>query len=246
MRTMNNTVSPHLRQYGPTMKELNDMTAQIMRRTLVAGALSLSLLGLAACSTDPTGATTTPTTTQSEQPSDGGGQEQAAERYEITGALSPVRLSATSPEGEDVEIQLLGMADVKPKGETDTAWLPVRTYEQAQDQLETITKGAEVELIADPAAEDTTDDGALLRYVRIVEGGDLVFGSPGTDEDGDVGLELIAWRLGAGDNDDSLSDLEMYDRYVEATLDSLNPGSTGNGSEFIAPNDDWSDYTYSS
>lgn len=242
---MNNTVSPHLRQYGPTMKELNDMTAQIMRRTLVAGALSLSLLGLAACSTDPTGATTTPTTTQSEQPSDGGGQEQAAERYKITGALSPVRLSAISPEGEDIEIQLLGMADVKPKGETDTAWLPVRSYEQAQDKLEMITEGAEVELIADPASEDATDDGALLRYVHIVEGGKLVFGSAGT-EDSDVGLELIAWKHGAGDNDDSLSDLEMYDRYVEATLDSLQPGSTGRGSEFIAPNEDGSDYVYSS
>ena len=226
-------------------------TRTTTRRAALGGVVAAALLLTSACGSDSDEAAPAAPEGQSEQTasssaSDGGGQEQAAELYEITGALSPVRLSAISPEGEDIEIQLLGMADVKPKGETDTAWLPVRTYEQAQDQLEKITEGAEVELIADPAAEDTTDDGALLRYVRIVEGGDLVFGSPGTDEDGDVGLELIYWKLGAGDNDESLSDLEMYDRYVEATLDSLNPGSAGNGSEFIAPNEEWTDYTYSS
>lgn len=227
-------------------------TRTITRRAALGGVVAAALLLTSACGSDSDEAAPPAPEGQSEQTatssaSGGGGQEQATERYKITGALSPVRLSATSPEGEDVEIQLLGMADVKPKGETDTAWLPVRTYEKAQDQLEMITEGAEVELIADPAApKDTTDDGALLRYVRIVEGGNLVFGSPGTDEDGDVGLELIALKLGAGDNDDSLSDLEMYDRYVEATLASLNPGSTSHGSSFIAPNEDWTDYTYSS
>lgn len=226
-------------------------TRTTTRRAALGGVVSAALLLTSACGSDSDEAAPAASEGQSEQPSsssasDGGGQEQAAELYEITGALSPVRLSATSPEGEDVEIQLLGMADVKAKGMTDTAWLPVRTYERAQDQLEAITRDAKVILLEDPhAPADTTEDGALLRYVRIVEGGNLVFGSPGTDEDADVGLEMIHWKLGAGDNDESLSDLEMYDRYVEATLDSLNPGSAGNGSEFIAPNEDWSDYEYS-
>lgn len=225
-------------------------TRTTTRRAALGGVVSAALLLTSACGPDSNEAAPAASEGQSEQPSsssasDSDGQEQAAELYEITGALSPVRLSATSPEGEDVEVQLLGMADVKAKGMTDTAWLPEHRYEQAQDHLEAITRDAKVELIADPAAEDTTDDGALLRYVRIVEGGNLAFGSNGTDEDADVGLEMIHWKLGAGDNDESLSDLEMYDRYVEATLDSLNPGPAGNGSDFIAPNEDWTDYEYS-
>src|SRR5699024_11886764 len=105
------------------------------RVTLGCGQAAAQLLTIA-CGSDCDEAATAASEGQSEQTesssaSDSGGDaEEGAETYTGGEAISPVRFTATSPDGEQVEVQLLGMADIKAKGMTDTAWLPQTRYDE--------------------------------------------------------------------------------------------------------------------
>src|SRR5699024_7965005 len=174
----------------------------------------------------------------------GGDAEEGAETYTGGEAISPVRFTATSPDGEQVEVQLLGMADIKAKGMTDTAWLPQTRYDEAQEWLDKIVGGEQLTLIEDPASpEDTTEDGALLRYVDST--GTSAQSISGSDND-DVAMGLINLYAGVADNDEKWSGLERYDEYVEASLtaEELNGDLLGEN-ELVAVNEDGSGYEYS-
>src|SRR5699024_5579343 len=174
----------------------------------------------------------------------GGDAEEGAETYTGGEASSPVRFTATSPDGEQVEVQLLGMADIKAKGMTDTAWLPQTRYDEAQEWLDKIVGGEQLTLIEDPASpEDTTEDGALLRYVDST--GTSAQSISGSDND-DVAMGLFNLYAGVADNDEKWSGLERYDEYVEASLtaEERNGGLLGEN-ELVAVNEDGSGYEYS-
>ena len=227
------------------------------RRAALGGAVAAALLVTTACGPDseeaaPTTAEGQTEKTASSSASDSGGDtEEGAERYTGGEAISPVRFTATSPDGEQVEVQLLGMADIKAKGITDTAWLPQTQYDEAQSRLDELVNGEQLTLIEDPVSpEDKTEDGALLRYVDSTGTGAYM------DSTDDVARALIRLNNGVGDNDEKWADLKRYDEYKEATLGTLENGTQMGPNELIAPidstneggimEDDWSDYQYSS
>ncbi|MDN6303826.1 MAG: hypothetical protein L0J57_12395 [Brachybacterium sp.] len=221
-------------------------TRTTTRRAALGGVVAAALLLTSACGSDsdeaaPPASGGQPEQTESSSASDSGGDaEEGAETYTGGGAISPVRFTATSPDGEQVEVQLLGMADIKAKGMTDTAWLPQTRYDDAQEWLDELVNGEQITLIEDPASpEETTEDGALLRYV------DSTGTSAYLDSD-DVAVALINFYGGVADNDEKWSGLERYDEYVEASLtaEERNGGLLGEN-ELVAVIEDGSGYEYS-
>src|SRR5690625_6004075 len=106
---------------------------------------------------------------------------------------------------------------------TDTAWLPQTRYDEAQEWLDKIVGGEQLTLIEDSASpEDTTEDGALLRYVDST--GTSPQSISGSDSD-DVALGLINLYAGVADNDEKWSGLQRYDEYVEASLTEIGRAS---------------------
>ena len=200
------------------------------RRAFGAGVLALVLMGTAACSSDAapeSGADPEATSTQTAPVDNHGGGDDELEQtvYEVVEATSPT--TATLQSGsETVEIRLLGLADIKAEGETDTAFAPQEAIDTATEELESLLGYGDLVLTADPAADDTDADGALLRYVDVLDAGSMDRAT-GEKEDLDVAEQLINSRLGAYDPELQHAGLERMDRYVEATRIALNPAQDG-------------------
>ena len=196
------------------------------RRAFGAGVLALVLMGTAACSSDAApepGADPEATSTQTAPVDNHGGGDDELEQtvYEVVEATSPT--TATLQSGsETVEIRLLGLADIKAEGETDTAFAPQEAIDTATEELESLLGSGDLVLTADPAADDADADGALLRYVDVLDAGDrdLATGERG---DLDVAEQLINSGLGAYDPELQYAGLERMDRYVETARIALDP-----------------------
>ena len=203
------------------------------RRAFGAGVLALVLMGTAACSSDAApepGADPEATSTQTAPVDNHGGGDDELEQtvYEVVEATSPT--TATLQSGsETVEIRLLGLADIKAEGETDTSFAPQEAIDAATEELESLLGSGDLVLTADPAADDADADGALLRYVDVLDAGSMDRAT-GEKEDLDVAEQLINSGLGAYDPTLQDAGLERMDRYVEATRIALDPMQDG-GSE---------------
>ena len=200
------------------------------RRAFGAGVLALVLMGTAACSSDAApepGADPETTSTQTAPVDNHGGGDDELEQtvYEVVEATSPT--TATLQSGsETVEVRLLGLADVKAEGETDTAFAPQEAIDTATEELESLLGYGDLVLTADPAADDADADGALLRYVDVLDAGGMDRAT-GEKSDLDVAEQLINSGLGAYDPELQHAGLERMDRYVEATRIALNPAQDG-------------------
>lgn len=208
------------------------------RRAFGAGVLALVLMGTAACSSDTApepGADPEATSTQTTPVDNHGDGDDELEQtvYEVVEATSPT--TATLQSGsETVEVRLLGLADIKAEGETDTAFASQEAIDTATEELESLLGSGDLVLTADPAADDTDADGALLRYVDVLDAGGMDRAT-GEKADLDVALALIQNQYGYGDAgalgvyDPDLQDagLERMDLYVEATRIALNPAQDG-------------------
>lgn len=196
------------------------------RRAFGAGVLALVLMGTAACSSDAApepGADPEATSTQTTPVDNHGGGDDELEQtvYEVVEATSPT--TATLQSGsETVEVRLLGLADIKAEGETDTAFAPQEAIDTATEELESLLGSGDIVLTADPAADDADADGALLRYVDVLDAGSMDRAT-GEKEDLDVAEQLINSGLGAYDPDLQHAGLERMDRYVETTRVALDP-----------------------
>lgn len=206
------------------------------RRAFGAGVLALVLMGTAACSSDAApepGADPEATSTQTAPVDNHGGGDDELEQtvYEVVEATSPT--TATLKSGsETVEVRLLGLADIKAEGETDTAFASQEAIDTATEKLESLLGYGDLILTADPAADDADADGTLLRYVDVLEGGSMDRAT-GEKADLDVALALIhnqhgygygdAGALGVYDPDLQHAGLERMDRYVDATRVALDP-----------------------
>lgn len=196
------------------------------RRAFGAGVLALVLMGTAACSSDAApepGADPEATSTQTAPVDNHGGGDDELEQtvYEVVEATSPT--TATLQSGsETVEIRLLGLADIKAEGETDTAFAPQEAIDTATEELESLLGYGDLVLTADPAADDADADGALLRYVDVLDAGDRDLAT-GEREDLDVAEQLINSGLGAYDPELQHAGLERMDRYVETARIALDP-----------------------
>ena len=206
------------------------------RRAFGAGVLALVLMGTAACSSDAApepGADPEATSTQTAPVDNHGGGDDELEQtvYEVVEATSPTTLTLKSG-SETVEVRLLGLADIKAEGETDTAFAPQEAIDTATEELESLLGSGDLVLTADPAADDADADGALLRYVDVLDAGSMDRAT-GEKEDLDVALALIqneygdAGALGVYDPTLQHAGLERMDRYVEATRIALNPAQDG-------------------
>ena len=196
------------------------------RRAFGAGVLALVLMGTAACSSDAApepGADPEATSTQ-EAPVDnhGGGDDELEQTvYEVVEATSPT--TATLQSGsETVEVRLLGLADIKAEGTTDTAFAPQEAIDTATEELESLLGSGDIVLTADPAADDADADGALLRYVDVLDAGSMDRAT-GEKADLDVAEQLINSGLGAYDPELQHAGLERMDRYVETARIALDP-----------------------
>ena len=196
------------------------------RRAFGAGVLALVLMGTAACSSDAApepGADPEATSTQTAPVDNHGGGDDELEQtvYEVVEATSPT--TATLQSGsETVEVRLLGLADIKAEGETDTAFAPQEAIDTATEELESLLGSGDIVLTADPAADDADADGALLRYVDVLDAGSMDRAT-GEKADLDVAEQLINSGLGAYDPELQHAGLERMDRYVEATRIALDP-----------------------
>lgn len=196
------------------------------RRAFGAGVLALVLMGTAACSSDAApepGADPEATSTQTAPVDNHGGGDDELEQtvYEVVEATSPT--TATLQSGsETVEVRLLGLADIKAEGETDTAFAPQEAIDIATEELESLLGSGDLVLTADPAADDADADGALLRYVDVLDAGSMDRAT-GEKADLDVAEQLINSGLGAYDPELQHAGLERMDRYVETARVALDP-----------------------
>ena len=196
------------------------------RRAFGAGVLALVLMGTAACSSDAApepGADPEATSTQTAPVDNHGGGDDELEQtvYEVVEATSPT--TATLQSGsETVEVRLLGLADIKAEGETDTAFAPQEAIDTATEELESLLGSGDLVLTADPAADDADADGALLRYVDVLDAGSMDRAT-GEKADLDVAEQLINSGLGAYDPELQHAGLERMDRYVETARVALDP-----------------------
>lgn len=196
------------------------------RRAFGAGVLALVLMGTAACSSDAApepGADPEATSTQTAPVDNHGGGDDELEQtvYEVVEATSPT--TATLQSGsETVEVRLLGLADIKAEGETDTAFAPQEAIDTATEELESLLGSGDLVLTADPAADDADADGALLRYVDVLDAGSMDRAT-GEKADLDVAEQLINSGLGAYDPELQHAGLERMDRYVETARIALDP-----------------------
>ena len=206
------------------------------RRAALGGAVAVALMLTSACGSDPDeaapeAAETQPATDSSTSESDnhGGGDDELEQTvYEVVEATSPTTLTLKSG-SETVEVRLLGLADIKAEGETDTSFAPQEAIDAATEELESLLGSGDLVLTADPAADDADADGALLRYVDVLDAGSMDRAT-GEKEDLDVAEQLINSGLGAYDPTLQDAGLERMDRYVEATRIALDPMQDG-GSE---------------
>ena len=209
------------------------------RRAALGGAVAVALMLTSACGSDTDEAAPEATETQpaadsstSESDNHGDGDDELEQTvYEVVEATSPT--TATLQSGsETVEVRLLGLADVKAEGETDTAFAPQEAIDTATEELEGLLGSGDLVLTADPAADDADADGALLRYVDVLDAGGMNRAT-GEKADLDVALALIQNEYGdagaLGVYDPTLQDagLERMDRYVEATRIALHPAEDG-------------------
>ena len=211
------------------------------RRAALGGAVAVALMLTSACGSDPDeaapeAAETQPATDSSTSESDNhgdGDNELEQTVYEVVEATSPT--TATLKSGsETVEVRLLGLADIKAKGETDTAFASQEAIDASTEALEDLLGSGDLVLTADPAADDADTDGALLRYVDVLDGGRMDRAT-GEKADLDVALALIqnqygyvnadghAGALGVYDPDLQHAGLERMDLYVDATRVALDP-----------------------
>ena len=196
------------------------------RRAFGAGVLALVLMGTAACSSDAApepGADPEATSTQTAPVDNHGGGDDELEQtvYEVVEATSPT--TATLQSGsETVEVRLLGLADIKAEGTTDTAFAPQEAIDAATEELESLLGSGDIVLTADPAADDADADGALLRYVDVLDAGSMDRAT-GEKADLDVAEQLINSGLGAYDPELQHAGLERMDRYVETARVALDP-----------------------
>ena len=199
------------------------------RRAALGGAVAVALMLTSACGSDTDEAAPEATETQpaadsstSESDNHGDGDNELEQTvYEVVEATSPT--TATLQSGsETVEVRLLGLADIKAEGETDTAFAPQEAIDTATDELESLLGSGDLVLTADPAADDVDADGALLRYVDVLDAGDRDLAT-GEKEDLDVAEQLINSGLGAYDPELQHAGLERMDRYVETARIALDP-----------------------
>lgn len=196
------------------------------RRAFGAGVLALVLMGTAACSSDAApepGADPEATSTQTAPVDNHGGGDDELEQtvYEVVEATSPT--TATLQSGsETVEVRLLGLADIKAEGTTDTAFAPQEAIDAATEELESLLGSGDIVLTADPAVDDADADGALLRYVDVLDAGRMDRAT-GEKADLDVAEQLINSGLGAYDPELQHAGLERMDRYVETARVALDP-----------------------
>lgn len=205
------------------------------RRAFAAGVLTLALLGTAACSSEDSTAPEAPGQEPVEDaaPSDGDGEnvdnhgedsDLDQDVYELVEVTSPTTITVQlSGEGaEPIEVRLLGLADVKAQGESETAWAPQTYIDQAEDAIANLIDESGLLLVVDEnAPADTDENGALLRYVDIVTDGE----SP---EVFDLGDMLIQQGDGVYDPDEQWQQLERMERYRQI-IDIH--GGNGTGSE---------------
>ena len=216
------------------MRTVSSLTTT--RRAALGGAVAVALMLTSACGSDPDeaapeAAETQPATDSSTSEADnhGDGDDETEQTvYELVEATSPTTLTLKSG-SETVEVRLLGLADVKAEGETDTAFAPQEAIDAATGELGALVEGGDIVLVEDPAADDADEDGALLRYVDLLDAGSMDRAT-GEKEDLDVAEQLINSGLGAYDPTLQDAGLERMDRYVEATRIALNPMQDG-GSE---------------
>ena len=216
------------------MRTISSLAAT--RRAALGGAVAVALMLTSACGSDPDeaapeAAETQPATDSSTSESDnhGGGDDELEQTvYEVVEATSPTTLTLKSG-SETVEVRLLGLADIKAEGETDTSFAPQEAIDAATEELESLLGSGDLVLTADPAADDADADGALLRYVDVLDAGSMDRAT-GEKEDLDVAEQLINSGLGAYDPTLQDAGLERMDRYVEATRIALDPMQDG-GSE---------------
>ena len=219
------------------MRTISSLAAT--RRAALGGAVAVALMLTSACGSDtdkaaPEATETQPATDSSTSESDnhGDGDDETEQTvYELVEATSPTTLTLKSG-SETVEVRLLGLADVKAEGETDTAFAPQEAIDAATGELGALVEGGDIVLVEDPAADDTDEDGALLRYVDLLDAGGMDRAT-GEKEDLDVALALIQNEYGdagaLGVYDPTLQDagLERMEQYVEATRIALNPMQDG-------------------
>ena len=217
------------------MRTVSSLTTT--RRAALGGAVAVALMLTSACGSDPDeaapeAAETQPATDSSTSESDnhGGGDDELEQTvYEVVEATSPTTLTLKSG-SETVEVRLLGLADIKAEGETDTSFAPQEAIDAATEELESLLGSGDLILTADPAADDADADGALLRYVDVLDGGSMDRAT-GEKADLDVALALIhnqygyghAGALGVYDPDLQHAGLERMDLYVDATRVALDP-----------------------
>ena len=199
------------------------------RRAALGGAVAVALMLTSACGSDTDEAAPEATETQpaadsstSESDNHGDGDDELEQTvYEVVEATSPT--TATLQSGsETVEVRLLGLADIKAEGETDTAFAPQEAIDTATEELESLLGSGDLVLTADPAADDADADGALLRYVDVLDAGGMDRAT-GEKADLDVAEQLINSGLGAYDPELQHAGLERMDRYVETTRIALDP-----------------------
>ena len=216
------------------MRTVSSLTTT--RRAALGGAVAVALMLTSACGSDPDEAAPEAAETQpaadsstSESDNHGDGDDETEQTvYELVEATSPTTLTLKSG-SETVEVRLLGLADIKAEGETDTAFAPQEAIDTATEELESLLGYGDLVLTADPAADDADADGALLRYVDVLDAGDRDLAT-GEREDLDVAEQLINSGLGAYDPELQHAGLERRDRYVETTRNALDP-SQDNTSE---------------
>lgn len=182
------------------------------RRAFGAGMLTLALLGTAACSSEPEApapAETSTTAPVEEVDNHGEDSDLNQDVYELVEVTSPTTITVQlSGEGsEPIDVRLLGLADVKAKGESETAWAPQKNIDQAKKGLANLIGENGILLVVDEnAPADTDEDGALLRYVDLLIGDE----SPEIFDAGDL---LIQQSDGVYDPDEQWQQLERMERY---------------------------------
>src|SRR5699024_9549899 len=193
----------HRPHRGEIMRTVSSLTTT--RRAALGGAVAVALMLTSACGSDPDeaapeAAETQPATDSSTSEADnhGDGDDETEQTvYELVEATSPTTLTLKSG-SETVEVRLLGLADIKAEGETDTAFARQEAIDAAPEELGALVEGGDIVLVEDPAADDADEDGALLRYVDLLDAGSMDRAA-GEKADLDVAEQLINSGLGAYD-----------------------------------------------
>lgn len=206
------------------MRTVSSLTTT--RRAALGGAVALALMLTSACGSNtdeaaPEAAETQQATKSSPASDSDGGDELEQTVYELVEATSPTTLTLKSG-SETVEVRLLGLADVKAEGTSGTAFAPQQAIDAATGELGALVEGGDIVLVADPASDDADADGALLRYLDVLDAGSMDLA---TGENADVDIAEALIQSGLGVYDPALQDagLERMEGYVDATRIALDP-----------------------